>query len=291
MTKSHRTRILIVAFPLLAGMASLGYRLYDLQVVRHRELAEAVNRMHERRVKLPALRGMIVDCNENLLAHSVMVRTVVMDPQFLREEDERRAKKGKPPQTPEVVQILSQQLSLPRQEIEKRLDDTTHYSVLKHKVPEEIAQKLQETLKEQKIKGIVFEDDQSRFYPNGALMSHVLGLVNGDQVGIDGVECLMQKDLQGQDGWRRITCDRRGREVLIYRDEDFPARNGYNVVLTLDQAIQNIAEQELESACKKHHPDSAVVVVMRPSTGEILALANRPTFDLNSPDKPVESPT
>ncbi len=288
-TKSHRIRILIVAFPLLAGLIALGYRLYDLQVVRHAELAEAVNRIHERRIKLHALRGMIVDCNENILAHSVVVRTVIMDPELMRDQDKRRAKKGLPPQSPVTVQLLSQHLGVPAGDIESHLNDAGHCVVIRKKVPEEIVQHLREALKVQQIKGVFFDDDQMRFYPNGPLMSHVLGYVNSEQVGVDGVEFQLQKDLQGQDGWRRITCDRRGREVLVYRDEDFPARNGYNVVLTLDQAVQNIVEQELDVAFKKHCPESAVVIVMRPATGEILAMSNRPTFDPNSTKKTIDS--
>jgi len=158
---------------------------------------------------------------------------------------------------------------------------------LKKKVPEDVARQLQENFTKNKVRGVIFEDDQIRLYPNGSLMSHVVGYLSGEQQGVDGVEHIMQNDLQGQNGWRRIEVNSRGREMVVFRNEDFPARDGYNVVLTLDQAIQNIVEQELDKGIQKYRPDTAVIIVMRPSTGEILALANRPTFDPSSPDKKI----
>jgi cell division protein FtsI/penicillin-binding protein 2 len=288
-TRSHRIRILIVAIPLLLAMGGLGYRLYDLQVVRQKELSQIASRMQGRRVELRATRGMIMDCNENILAHSVAVRTVVVDPQSVREENERRVKAKRQIQTPELISVLSGFLAMPKLELQGKLSESGRYVVLKKKVAEEVVHQLQAVLKEKRLKGVIFEEDQMRVYPNGPLMSHVLGYLNGEQRGMDGVEFSMQKDLQGQNGWRMITCDSRGREVVVYRDEDFPAKNGFSVVLTLDQAVQNIVEQELEKAFQQYRPESAVAMVMRPSTGEILALSNRPTYDPNSTSKQIEN--
>lgn len=281
-TQRHRIHILLVGVLLFAGLAALGWRLYGLHVTRHVELAREVNRQHERRVKLPSIRGLIVDCNANVLAHSVPVRTVVVDPHAVREDMARRLKARRPSGRGDLARILSQELTLPREEVERKLDAAGRYVVLKRKVPEETVQRLQETLKQQRLRGLIFEDDQIRVYPNGSLMSHVLGYVNAEQRGMEGVERMMQNDLGGEDGWRWIECDNRGREILIFRNEDFPARNGYSVMLTLDQAIQNIVEQELERAVQRFHPDDAVVIVMRPATGEILAMTSRPTFDPNA---------
>jgi len=286
-TRAHRIRALLIAGLLLAGMGALGWRLYDLQVIRHQELSQAANRL--RRVKLPALRGVILDCNQNILAHSIGVHTVVVDPQVVDEEDARLARAKRPSRKPELLQVLSDQLVLPRAEVWAKLNESGRYSVLKRNVSEETAQNLRETLKEKQLRGVLFEDGQMRFYPNGPLMSHVLGYMNMEQHGVDGVELMMQCDLQGQDGWRKIECDRRGREIVVFRNEDFPSRNGYSVVLTLDQAIQSIVEQVLDEAVQEYRPDSAVVIVMRPATGEILALANRPTFNPNSGDKRIEN--
>ena len=274
---------------LLAGFGGLGYRLYDLQIIRHKELAQAVNRTHEQRIRLPALRGTIFDRNNNLLAHSVPVQTVVVDPWLVQREEESRAKDGRSPVMPEMTALLCARLGLSKDEVSRRLKAPGRYAILRRKVPQETTKQLEEDLRKKRLRGVIFEDDQMRTYPNGSLMSHVLGYVNAENRGMDGVEYLMQTELQGQDGWRKISRDRRGREIVIFRNEDFSARNGYRVVLTLDQAIQNIAERELDRAVERHHPDSAVAIVMRPATGEVLAMASRPTFDPNSNAKQVET--
>ncbi len=288
-TRFHRIRALILASLLLSGLAALGYRLYDLQVLRHEVLAQAVNRQHERQVKLPAQRGMITDCNGNVLAQSMILRAVTLDPVAIRMWDERRASRHLPLEIPILVRLLADQLGLSHAEVQEKLQRNSRYVVLKKKVADDVARHLQETLRQQGLqRGILFTDDPLRMYPNGQLMSHVLGYVNAENRGMDGVEAVMQSDLQGQDGWRRIECDNRGNEIVVYRNEDFAPRNGSTVVLTLDQGIQNITEQELDRAVRQYHPESAVAIVMRPSTGEILALADRPTFDPNSTDKKIE---
>ncbi len=291
-TRYHRIRILLVALPILMGLVALGYRLYQLQVVRHLELTQAVNRMHERRIKLPASRGAIMDRNRNILAHSVPVCTVVADPQAIQKEATRRIKAKQSPQTQELVSILSESLNLQKSEVQQKLGGSERYVILKKKVSKEVVQKVQDIFKQQRMTaalGVRFEDDQTRLYPNGSLMSHVVGYVNAEQRGVDGVEYLMQQDLQGEGGWQKTEHDNKGREIVPYRKEDFAPRNGYSVILTLDQAIQNMVEQELDRAIEKHRPDSAVVIVMRPSTGEILALASRPTFDPNAKDKKIDT--
>src|SRR3989338_2160360 len=106
-TKIHRIRALGVGAVLLVGMAALGYRLYDFQILRHHELSREVNRLHERHIKLSALRGMILDCNRNVLAHSVAVRTVVVDPQVVKDENARWMKAGQPSPSVELAKILS----------------------------------------------------------------------------------------------------------------------------------------------------------------------------------------
>lgn len=290
-TQAHRVRIITIATLLIAGLVGLGFRLYDLQVIRHEKLAALVNKQNGRTVKTAALRGGIFDCNDNILAHSVPVHTVVVDPKFVRDEELRHLKAKKPSQVAELTKLLSDELAMPLMEVRQRLDESGRYAVLKRKVSEETALVLKEELKQKGLRGVRFEDDEMRLYPNGSLMSHVIGYVNSEQRGMDGVEVFAQKDLQGQDGWRHIEVDNRGREIVVYsHNEDFlPARNGFNIILTLDQTIQNIVEQELDAVLPKYQPDSAVVIVMRPTTGEILAMASRPTFDPNAGSKKVDS--
>lgn len=118
-------------------------------------------------------------------------------------------------------------------------------------------------------------------YPNGSLLCHVLGFVNGSNLGVDGVERTMERYLRGNDGFRYIERDRTGREIVPYRGQERDARDGCNVTLTIDMGLQNIAEQELAAAVKQYRPKTATIILMRPQTGEILAMATNPNFDLN----------
>jgi cell division protein FtsI (penicillin-binding protein 3)/stage V sporulation protein D (sporulation-specific penicillin-binding protein) len=116
------------------------------------------------------------------------------------------------------------------------------------------------------------------------MLCHVIGFVNARHVGVEGIERSCDQYLAGNDGFRYIEHDRTGRELVPYRGQERPPRDGFNVRLTIDMAVQQIVEQELDAAVKEFRPKMAVGIVMRPQTGEILAMANRPNFDLNDID-------
>lgn len=287
-TRLHRLRLLLLAAVGLSALAALGFRLYWLQVLRHEELTRLAARQIGRRIPLPARRGTITDCNGNALAQSVERRRISADPKAVAELEQARAKRKLPSSRAAFARILADQLALPREEVEEKLNRETRYVVLARKVSEDAAEKLRAALAPTGLlDGLRFERDAERLYPNGALMSHVLGYVDANQRGVDGVERVMQEDLRGEPGWRIGEMDRRGREIVAYRGEDFPPRDGYTVVLALDQTIQDICEQELDRSLAIHQPDSAVAIVLRPSTGEVLAMASRPTFNPGDLDKEI----
>lgn len=287
-TRFHRLRALLLAAVGLGVLAALGGRLYWLQVVRHDDLKRMAVRQIGRRIALPAQRGMITDCNGNVLAHTVVRRFVAVDPKAIVEIEQARAKSKLPSSRAAMVRILADQLALPRAEVEEKIGRDSRYVVLARKVTEDTVDKLREALAPTGLlRGLSFSDDPERLYPNGQLMCHVLGYVDTEQRGVDGVERVMQGDLRGEDGWRLGETDRSGREIVAFRGEDFAPRNGYTVALALDQTIQDICEQELDRAVATHRPDSAVVIVVRPATGEVLALVSRPGFNSNDPDKLV----
>ena len=141
----------------------------------------------------------------------------------------------------------------------------------------------------------IFADpDQMRVYPNGSLAAQVLGFpgveefkLDGHPVsqisGRDGIELALNSSLSGVAGWRVTATDSKQRELVALRDEDVQPRDGLNVVLTIDAAIQHILESELADAMKEHEPVSITGIVTRPRTGEILAMASLPDFDPNNP--------
>jgi cell division protein FtsI/penicillin-binding protein 2 len=143
-------------------------------------------------------------------------------------------------------------------------------------------------------KAIFAEDYPIRVYPNQSLAAHVLGYAQTEDVeinsnvvseivGTDGIEKTMDEKLTGVAGWRVTETDRRGRELVSRRDQDLEARDGLNVVLTIDSVIQNILESALADAMEKHTPISITGIAIRPKTGEILAMATLPNFDPNNP--------
>ena len=132
------------------------------------------------------------------------------------------------------------------------------------------------------LRGVSFEQEASRIYPNGTMLCHVLGFVDHSHLGMFGIEKSMDDYLSGYDGFRYTEHDRTGKEIEFYRGQERPARAGCNVRLTVDLGLQNIVETELSAAVKQFRPASAIVILMKPQTGEILALANWPNYDLNA---------
>jgi cell division protein FtsI/penicillin-binding protein 2 len=139
------------------------------------------------------------------------------------------------------------------------------------------------------------EPDQMRVYPNGSLASQVIGFPAAEEekisgrlvtqiAGRDGVELSLQKQLSGVAGWKVTETDRAQHELVAMRDEDVHPRDGLNVMLTIDSVVQHIVETALADAMKKHTPRSITGIVMRPKTGEILAMVSLPNYDPNQPN-------
>jgi cell division protein FtsI (penicillin-binding protein 3)/stage V sporulation protein D (sporulation-specific penicillin-binding protein) len=128
---------------------------------------------------------------------------------------------------------------------------------------------------------MAFEPDSTRVYPNGSMLCHVIGFTDFDHKGIQGVELSMEQYLHGQDGFRFIERNRAGQELVPYRGQERAPRDGYRVNLTIDLNLQNIVENEIDAAVREYKPEKATIILMRPDTGEVLAMANRPHYDLN----------
>ena len=258
-------------------------------------------------------RGDILDAKGNLLATSVLVKTVCADPTTVGNRQTEVARTLAP-----LLQLSEAQLVeklMPRTfQNEKGETATNKYVKLKDKVSVDTWQKIQTAmtnlsfgLDEKKLsrnekafyqtlrhKAIFAEDDQLRAYPNQALAAHVLGYVGIEErktdgvkrietVGKDGIEHTFDINLRGVRGWRVTEKDGKAREMVSRREQDVEARDGMNVVLTIDSVIQHIVETALAEAMEKHSPVSISGIVVRPRTGEILALATLPNYDPNFP--------
>ncbi|HUA68190.1 MAG TPA: hypothetical protein VMA13_06545, partial [Candidatus Saccharimonadales bacterium] len=297
------------------AFAGLGYRLVDLQVLRHDELAALAQQNTELAYFREPLRGKILDVHGNLLATSIFVKTVCADPVLIGSQQAPVARALAPLLGMDEADLYQRLIPRLRRNQEGEVI-TNRYVVLRHDVRDETWQKIQMMMsslsfgvneekltKDQRVffrnlrAHAIFTnpvDDQLRVYPNGSLAAHVLGFVGTDELlvdgqavvetsGRDGIELSMNSALSGVPGWRVTEMDRRGQELVSLRDQDVPPRDGYNVVLTIDGVIQHIVETALTNAMQKHSPISITGIVIHPQTGEILAMATLPDFDPNNP--------
>jgi cell division protein FtsI/penicillin-binding protein 2 len=281
--RTAKTRALAICLLLAGCYTAFSFRLVHLQVSQHDAYAAQAADMHVKRQPIYARRGVIQDINGEPLAQNEPVRTVVADGTLIKEHGQ-------------LADVLAAALALPRAQILEKLGREIYsqsqrknvpapYVVLKKEVPESVVTELIETLATRKLRGVFFEQETTRVYPNGQMLCHVLGYVNGENSGVEGIERTMEQFLRGHDGFRYTERDRTGREIVPYRGQEKAPRNGCNVRLTINMGLQNIVEQELDAAIKQFRPKSATVILMQPKTGEILALANRPNYNLNMQDK------
>ena len=265
---NSRIRCALVCLAFTALFSGFSFRLIYLQMIKHDEYAGLAAEKHVYKQIIYAERGAIFDANNEVLAHNVPVETVVADATHLNNLDA-------------IVDLVSDGLKIPARELAAKLRGGRRYIVIEREVPEALAVALREKLRARNLRGVYFEHDATRIYPNGSMLCHVIGFTDFDHRGIQGVEASMEEYLHGQDGYRYIEHNRAGQEIVLYRGQERAPRNGYQVHLTVDLNLQNIVENEIDSAMREYAPQKATIILMRPQTGEILAMANRPAFDLN----------
>ena len=241
-------------------------RLVQLQIVQHGEYQRLALQQQEKLVELQAPRGAIVDRFGQRLAMSLPVESVCLDP--LKVPDRALA-----------AEILSKILDLDARDLLAKLqwavDNRRGFLWVKRKVtPEEAAR-----LRDLKLEWIEFRTESQRFYPNKKLAAHIIGGVDFAEKGNGGIEQSLNPELRGLDGALRVTADvqKRGFDAKVASEP----QAGQQVRLTIDSRIQFVAERELKKAIEEHHSKSGSIVAMDPKTGDILALANYPTYDPN----------
>ncbi|HLW36028.1 MAG TPA: penicillin-binding protein 2 [Chthoniobacterales bacterium] len=265
---NSRTRCAIICLGFILLFSLFSFRLIYLQMVKHDEYAGLAAEKHVIKQPIFAERGTILDANNEVLADNVPVETVVADASHLTDVET-------------TVDLVSKELQLPRGEVSEKLHTDRRYIVLKREVAKAIADPLRQQLRAKNLRGVYFEQDATRIYPNGVMLCHVIGFTDFEHKGIQGVEGSLDEYLRGQDGYRYIEHNRAGQEIVLYRGQERAPRNGYEVHLTIDLNLQNIVENEIDAAMHQYSPKKATIILMRPQTGEILAMANRPAFDLN----------
>ena len=289
---------------MLISFSFLGYRLVDLQVLRHGELSNTARDNTVRTIVREPRRGDILDVRGNLMATSLFVKTICADPGMIGSYGPHLARALAPCLELDEALLLGKLEPKMFKGAEGQMR-TNRYVVLKRKVTREKWEEIRDVLEKvdlgevkgnfsrkqrQMIRGVrraIFADgveDQLRVYPGRRMASHILGFVGGaDHDGKEGIESVLDSKLTGTRGWRVTETNSKGHEVVSLRHQDVAARNGLNARLTIDSRVQHIVETELNKAMIKYRPQGVTAVVVRPSTGEIIAMANRPDFDPNRP--------
>jgi cell division protein FtsI (penicillin-binding protein 3) len=260
---SKRRLLFVLAFTMVAFLAISG-RLIVLQVLDAPSLDEAAAKQRLRTIELPGERGRIFDRDGGDLALSVPARTVYAQPRLI----------GDPAGT---ARKLAPLLGQPAKTVLGRLRSGAAWTYLARKIPVANGQAVAKL----DLPGIGVLSDTMRRYPSGQLASQVLGFVGTDGSGLAGVEQRYDGLLAGHSGQMLLEQDPSGRPIPQGQRSIEPARPGSDLVLTIDQNIQYVAERALAAAVEQYQAKSGSVVVMAPRTGELLAVANVPTFDPN----------
>jgi cell division protein FtsI (penicillin-binding protein 3) len=259
-----RLRMMLVALTICLWALTVLLRLVQLQVLNRPFFERQAARQSERTINLDPHRGPILDRNGRPLAVSVDTESVYAVPQDIEDPSATSA-------------ALARALGLDaaaRKELTATLQRNRAFVWVRRKVDPSTAAKVREL----QLDGVGFLTEDRRYYPKRELASQVVGYVGLDNVGMSGIEYAFDEDIRGRAQKVVISIDAR-RRPLGHTDK--PSTEGHTVVLTLDEAIQHSAEQELDRAMAETSAAAGVVVVMVPRTGEILAVANRPTFNPN----------
>ncbi len=251
--------------------ALIAARLIQLQVVQHSQFAQLARDQQQKMEEIKAPRGAILDRYGQRLAMSLPAESVCVDP--LRVPDAAIA-----------ADILANVLNLDPADLLEKLKSAAQsrrgFLWVKRKITRQEAKRLRDL----NLEWIEFRTESQRYYPNRSLAAHVIGSVDFQEDGNGGVEQSFNQELQGHPGQLLVTEDvqKRGFASSIQRQP----QPGQDVRLTIDARIQSIAEQELAKMVALHHAKSGSLVAMDPRNGDVLALANFPTFDPNDPPKP-----
>jgi cell division protein FtsI (penicillin-binding protein 3) len=261
--RGFKPRVLLVGIGMAIAGVALALRAVDLQVVRHDELSRLANRQSQRVLRVKGQRGPILDRDGGYLALSVQADSVFARP-------------GQIDQPAQEAYRLARVLDVPPDKLEQRFGSDSPFVWVKRRIsPAESAQ-----VSALELPGIGATREYLRVYPGRTYASALLGFTGVDTQGLEGLEYAFDSYLRGADGYRVLDKDALGR-TLLQSDDAEPTAGG-SVRLTIQPAIQYLAEQEVAAAVARTQAAYALAIVMRSATGEILAMAQAPAFNPNA---------
>jgi cell division protein FtsI/penicillin-binding protein 2 len=275
----RRLGVLVIIF--LTWVVGLEARLFYLQVIDHDDLMTRASRQQEDREIVPGTRGDIVDRNGTVLARSVRGHALMVARRLVTDADDLATR---------VCQALTHCTAAERKTIADTMRPVngraSGYPFLRREVsPEEV--KRLNAINEPALR---IDEASHRYYPNGEIAAHVLGFVNADNLGQTGIELAEQKKITGHPGKKIVqVTGGRPRTRLSSRMLEEPT-TGATIELTVDTGLQFMVERELQAAVEENHAEGGTAVVMDPYNGDILAMANYPTYDPNDVgSSPIEA--
>ena len=254
----------LVMLGLMGCSLALAGRALYLQGVNNDFLQAKGESRYARTLEVPATRGRITDRQGDILAVSTPVRSVWAIPSDAQLE---------PAQARELARLLEMDVK----ELNGKLATGRDFAYLKRQVPPEVAQQVADL----RLPGVHQQQEYRRYYPGGEVMAHILGFTDVEDKGQEGIELAFEKRLAGRPGARRVIKDRRG-QIVEDVEAIRPPRDGEDVALSIDGKIQYLAWSALRDAMQQHKAQAGAVVVLDARSGEILALANAPTFNPNN---------
>ena len=268
--RNAASRLLIVAGVAVLWMSAVLGRLGYLQLFRHSEYLARAQRQQQHTIEITPKRGSIFDRNGHPLAMSIPVDSAFAVPAEMSDQ-------------PLAARLLSGALGIPRDVLAERLASSRSFVWIARKLPPD----KKEAVEALSLRGVYFQKENQRIYPKRDLAAHVVGFVNLDEKGIGGLESELESKIGGKSEKIIVMADARQR---WFDGGEAQRERGADVVLTLDEKIEYIAERELSAAIAKTHAIAGTVIVMNPRNGEILALANWPKFNPNTAtDAPAET--
>jgi len=316
----NKRRILVFLLFFFAVTLLLIGRLGYIQLIKGNEYKKGAYEQWSKDVVINAKRGTIYDAKGKKLAVSVNASTVVCFPvdvkkgssdrTIVNREDEnedagfitkffnkvnKKLTGNKEEELlqsslenlkslDEIAETLAGILEMEKETVYKKITQNSKYVELKRYITEEQAQKIRDA----KITGISIIDDNKRVYPYGNFASYMLGFTNSDQQGLYGVEATFDKYLTGVPGRLVVNTDGAGRELPYGYNEYFEPKDGYGIVLTIDETIQHFAEKAAEEALANTQAKRVNIILMEPETGDIIAMASKPDYDPNNPREPID---
>ena len=278
-TKQVNARILVAGFFATLLFMVVIAKLAQIQFVQSRELTDLARKQQEKNEIISPNRGTIYDVNGEILAQSVSVDTVSVNPGKVTYTNTKDVPNDK------LAQKLSEIFELDYNDTFEKVSSTKSVVVIARKVEKEKVDKLKEWMNEEGIyAGINIDEDSKRYYPYNTLAANLIGFCGTDNSGQTGLEERWDNVLTGTAGKVVTVTDRKGNPISDEDVQYVATENGSNVYLTIDAKIQATVEKYLAKGMVENpSADSGIALVMRPQTGEILAMASYPTYNLNTP--------